>query len=180
MASCVHKTGSNVKARWCTRVVWAGAGRGRHGVCAGALAAGEAIVACCYAWELGSVGAGLLKLQRHGMSNMHGEELKTGVEQLTGARVVEQVWSGVLQCRESWQGEKQLHGDLLYGAERGCLLGVMTGNGLVHGKREKSQLRRKKTVYWARAWKMDNQLEPRPWQKGSCWQQRGRAGRACC
>ena len=58
-------------------------------MCAGALAAGEAVVTCYRAWELGSAGAGLLKLQRHGMSNMHGEELKTGVEQLIGAGVVE-------------------------------------------------------------------------------------------
>ena len=43
---------------------WYGAGRGRNGVCAGALAAGEAVVACCCAWELGSAGAGLLKLCR--------------------------------------------------------------------------------------------------------------------
>ena len=91
-----------MKARWCAGVVWAGAGQGRHGVCAGALAAGEAVVACCCTCELGSACAGLLKLQRHGMSNMHGEELKTGVEQLTGAGVVEQVWSRVLQRRESW------------------------------------------------------------------------------
>ena len=36
------------------------------------------------------------------MSNMHREELKTGVEQLTGVGVVEQVWNGVLQHSERW------------------------------------------------------------------------------
>ena len=52
----------------------AGAGRGRHGVCAGALAAGEALIA----WELGSASAGWNC--RAWDIYMHGEWLKIGVE----------------------------------------------------------------------------------------------------
>ena len=49
---------------------------------------------------------------------------------------------------------------MLHGAGKGCLLGVMTGNRLMRGKWEKNQLGKEKTAYWARAWKMEDQLEP--------------------
>ena len=48
-----------------------------------------------------------LELQKHG--TLHGEGLKTGMEQLTGAGVVKQVWSGVRwRCAGSEVGRKKL------------------------------------------------------------------------